>query len=751
MHDETGRNGQLSSSIRQLLRTWSAEQAKKKAESVTPGDVMPLTENEARLSSLFLEQGPAYDEDLEEDYDDDTLNNRYALEPGDAIELLRVVGEGSISPTILCIHIRTVGAQEQFLTEDGRWLATDVVRPKSSHIHGYVDPQMLEPLKPFLPQGPLFRSSEDNGMTTVVNGRGDIPSDVAAPLLEKINALKEEVLAFRREHVLTMERTHELLADEDHFLVQTLDESTQKLFGKPLSELPPGAHLAFVKELEKDPLGCQICKRLDQVFKLVLTPKILVRKFEKVREWARQYQDAAAEAAMGNNVASSLADNPLNSFIEKARRIILKSRKIRSPTTIGNLGPSTAHKRVQGTITRADAGETFTETDNMIIEFIWNTYLRTPKVLFNGAGKSVASLILRAIGAYPNLRLEEKIGRLLLQELGVKPPWAEMADEDVVLPIPGRRSGHEATEVFEDTERLVLEMGMDLPPYEVKMRDTMAHLRHDWGSTEVFCLDKVSSELLDDGFSLEKCDDIPGAYWLHTHIAHASAFIDTNHPFAKRARSFGSSLYTSRQSYPMLPHYFSMATSLGKDRPCITVSTLILPSGEIKEVKIVPGIVRNIIRLSPKAVDRVLGRHDPQLANLVVGGVHERVRADLSPEELWHADKYRNVLETASKISQARLGRRIEEVPEVLDMPYHDVNFEVWVSFTTETEFEGRQSKQSQHYLGDPVIHISSPRFERRDRNVQRFKVDAITAQLMSIASESAAKWCRDREIPAIY
>ncbi len=732
--------GQLSSSIRQQLRTWSEEQAKNGLESASSNNIRP--------SSLFLEQTSDYDESLEEDYDDElTTSNRFKLEPGDAVEL---IASGVVQGTQLCIHIRTVAGQDQFLVEDGRWAATSIVRTKSPPLRGFVDPILLEPLMPFLPQSALTQPSDTSGMTGAVDGTGDVPSEIAAPFLTMIRGLKEEGLAFRREHILRMERTHELLADEDEFRVETIDQCTNKLFGKPLSELSPGASHAFFKEIEKDPMGCQICKRPDQTFKLVLTPKVLVRKFEKVREWARQYQDAAAQAALGNNVVSSLAGNPLNTFIEKARRIILKSRKIRSPTTIGNLGPSTAHKHVQGTITRADAGETYTETDNMIIEFIWNTFLRTPRVLFNGAAQSVASLILRAIGAYPSLRLEQKIGRLLLQELGVKAPWAERADEDVVLPVPGRRGGRAAAELFEESEKLVLETGMDLPPYEVKLLDTMAHLRHDWGEAQVFCLDKASADILDDGFSIEKCNEIPGAHWLHVHTAHPSAFIDPNHIFAKRARGFSASLYTSRQSYPMLPHYFAMATCLGTNRPCLTLSTLILSSGEIQEVKMVPGTIKNVIRLNPRAVDQVLGRHDPQVANLVVGGRHAKP-PDLSPRELQRTERYRDLLQTASEVCQARLGRRVKEVPEVLDIPYHDINFDVWVTFTTETEYDGRQNEQSQHYLGDPVIHISSSRFERTDRNVRRYKVDSLTAQLMSIASEGAAKWCRDREIPAIF
>lgn len=747
VQDETERPP---STIRHKLRSWSEQQAQKKAKLQAAGEGVPVTENGApNLSSLFLEQSSTYYENVDEDEHDDLMgSNRFKMEPGDAVELLRVAPE-SIGATQLYIYIRSIGTQDQFISEDGRWIATSIVRHKSFPVQGLVDPVMLEPLFPYLPQEPLTKTTESHGMVQTVTAVGDIPSDIAAPLVEKLGTLKEDILAFRRENILLMEKTNDLLAHEEHFVVLTMDECAEKLFGKPISEMSKGAQFAFFKELEKDPLGCQICKRPDHVFKLILTPKRMVRNFEKVREWAREYQDAAARAASGNNIASSLANNPLDAFIGKARRIILKSRKIRSPTTIGTLGPSTTHKRVEGTVTRADAGETFTESDNMIIEFIWNTFMRIPKVRFNGAAESIGSLILRAIGAYPSLRLEDKIGRLLLQELGVKAPWAEMADEDVLLPVPGRRGGRQADELFKSSEKLVRELGLDVPPHETNMEDTMAHLRHDWGSLKAFCLDGAAADVLDDAFSIETCDDIPGAHWLHTHIAHPSAYITPDHLFSKRARYFGETLYTFQQFYPMLPHYFGMAVCIGPNRPCLTLSTLILPSGEVKDIKLRPSIIREIVHLDPRAVDYVLGKRDTQVADLVVGGTRKK-KVDLSTNQIDQALQHREFLELALDVCQRRMTRRLEEVPEVYNSPYYDTNYHVWVS-STNSDFNQDIGKQSQHYLGDPVIHLSSSRFERKDTSVDRHKVDALSAQVMSITSELAAKWCRDREIPAIY
>ena len=679
-------------------------------------------------------------------------DKKYNLQPGDAIELLSVMKGGSKN-TILSIYIRSLGTQDLFLAEDGRWIAISVVRPKSLPICGFVDPVLLEPLTPFLPEKAINRPSTNHGMIEDVSTYGEIPSEIVAPLTKQLAILREEVLGFRRTHVSVMERVHELLAHEDRFVVKTINEVSKELFGKLFSELTRGGHIAFFHALELDPLGCQMCKRLDNSFRLVLTPKRLVRKFEDVREWTREYQEAAAKAAMGNDVSPSLVGNPLKAFIDKARRIILRSRKIRSPTTIGNLGPSTPKNpnipEGQGIITISETGETFNESDQMIIEFIWNTYLRTPRVLFNSAAQSIASQILRAIGAYPSLRLEHKIARLLLQELGVLAPWSEIADDDVVLPIPGRRNGYEADQLYHDSEQLVRELNIHIPPYVLPMADTMAHLRRESKATEfVYCIDKASAEVLDDGFSIEDCDDIPGAHWLHIHITHPSAFVRNDHLFARRAARFGSSLYTSRQSYPMFPHDLAVALSLKRDAPCLTLSTLILCTGEVKEVKMVPGKIKEMVRIQPRAVDKVLGRREPEIASLTIGGSHDEI-SDLSEVELASAAQHLDVLQKAQQICKARLEHRLVEVPEPLDMVYTDRNFDVWVSFAEDTNKFDRS--QSRHFVGDPIIHVSSPRHARSDIASRRYLVDSLVTQLMSVASEMAGLWCRQREIPAIY
>jgi RNB domain len=198
----------------------------------------------------------------------------------------------------------------------------------------------------------------------------------------------------------------------------------------------------------------------------------------------------------------------------------------------------------------------------------------------------------------------------------------------------------------------------------------------------------------------------------------------------------------------MFPHEFSVALSLKPNSPCLTLSSLILSTGEVKEVKMTAGKIKEMVRLHPRAVDKILGRRDPEIASLTIGGTHEEA-FEVSEVRVREATQHLDVLKKAQEVCKARLERRLLEVPEPLDMVYNDANFDVWVSFAEDTNKFDRS--QSRHFVGDPIIHVSSARHARSDKASRRYLVDSLITQLMSVASEMAGLWCRQREIPTIY
>jgi RNB domain len=637
--------------------------------------------------------------------------------------------------------------QYQFLLSDGRWAVDNIPMATTLVLHNYANTEEIDAIRQFVPKRAVERLTAI-GIAEPLAVVGDVPLEISAPVIQKIKQLSQDAAAFYRLHVDTLDNIYDLLADETKYINMSFIDLVKQLFGRDLSEMSHGAQMAIFSALQKDQVKTQSIRALAEEMYVVMTPKGLLRKFEKVTNWARQYQEAAAQAALGKGVSTTLEQNPLNHFIEKARKLIIRSRKIRSPTTIGVLGPTSGSINHEGPIELRETGETYTENDKMILEFLWNTYLRLPMMRHKNQNHSIGSLILRAIGAYPTLRLERKIGRLLLQELGSLAPWSETMDESTTTPVPGRRGAHIADQLHEESEKLATDLGFDERPNQIPMTDTMAHLRKDWGDTEVLCIDKPSAKVLDDGISLEPATDMPGAYWIHVHIAHPSAFITPEHLFARRGRHFGASLYTSRMSYQMLPASFAQTLSLGPQKPVLTVSSLLLPDGEVKEVKVSVGIINKVTRLDPAAVDRVLGIIPNEKASMTIG-LDMIPPIELSEDAVEVARRHIEALQTVQNLCFARIKHRQQQVPECANWEISVVDVDVAVSFLE--PYDTERLTRNYHYLGDPTIKIESDRFLGVHKVGERQFANPLTAQVMILASESAGRWFREHDIPAVY
>jgi hypothetical protein len=77
-----------------------------------------------------------------------------------------------------------------------------------------------------------------------------------------------------------------------------------------------------------------------------------------------------------------------------------------------------------GAVRAVDTGETLTRDDKLILQLHFQTSQMMPPLVPLEA-HPICALIYRAIGAYPNLPLSKKVAHLLLQELGLIPPWKE--------------------------------------------------------------------------------------------------------------------------------------------------------------------------------------------------------------------------------------------------------------------------------------------------------------------------------------
>jgi hypothetical protein len=402
-----------------------------------------------------------------------------------------------------------------------------------------------------------------------------------------------------------------------------------------------------------------------------------------------------------------------------------------------------------GSVVTRDTGETITPEDHSIIEFMWSTYLRRPFPTNIISSLSVGALILRAVGAYPKMQLNLQIARLFFREMGLMAPWSEDTDDDLRVPAPGRRGAVVAQKLIEKTDNVARNMGFRSDTSNSRLKDSMAAFRKDWGPVEVFCIDKSSTSMLDDGVSLEESTDVPGATWLHVHVAHPSAFIHPQGIFAARCRVLTSAIYTSAKLYGMLPEEMLQALSLKPNAPVLTVSTLLLENGEINDVKVSVGTIRKIIRLDPDAVAAVLGKETSETAVLQVGPTIVRSKnSDMTYYE--DASKHADFIRKLDALVTARLKKRREEFPDyptwrvLASRVRDDVS---WVE-----PFDGSRHTRSYHYLGDPTIKITAPRNQIVRPFHESFVHDVdLTGQAMVVVGESLGSWLKERNIPAMF
>ena len=650
---------------------------------------------------------------------------------------------------LFVIFIRMVGVQYQYLLEDGTYVVCEQGRPTIYPIRSFISTDRLDAIIPYLPSDVVLAEKLTHGVASAGTSRGDLPRDLVVPIMADVTRLRAEIMEYRRQYSAKMDQIFELFADENIFKTMALDELSLRLFEEAFVGLPPGATIAIFHLLAREPSKCQVCKRGLDEFVLLFPPKKNVRNFEKVKKWARQYQESAAQAAIGKAVPTSSQENPLDSFIEKARRLILKSRRLRSPTTVGLLGPN-ASGELSPSVSGQSTGETFSESDESILAFIIDTFRRRPRPYNNAHAESVASLILRAVGAYPNLELNNKVAFLLLQEMGVLAPWSERQDTDVLRSIPNQFYPNAQDKLYIDSSKMDKDEDTILP-------DTMAHLRHDWGQMPVLCIDARGTLLTEDGFSVQPATEDGDSYWLHVHISHPSAYVDPNHLYGKRAAHLGLTIWTPKTTYNMLPTRFSDAKCLRQGRNCnvLTISTLLNTKGEVKDVNIRASIVRNIIQLTPPAVQQKTGHNAQPKAYMTIGNAQSVLTeakatkfATPTRAELEEVEGQISRLEVCKRLLKARIKWRRERMPENLPPWFYRMGSSTVVSFTQSQELGG--TIESSHYPSDPVIMIQGDRYDKMTSDTA-FESRELTSHMMVLAGESAAKWCVERKIPMFF
>jgi len=684
---------------------------------------------------------------MDEEEGEDLITIGLFLKPGDVVELQLPGRE-----PVLAVFVQQLDIKSQFFSANGRWCHTTLHRV-SFAIPGCIDPALLKPIIPFMPTRPdkIDTKSEMH-----------IPIGLGSPILKILGDMTHEAEKIYRTHAPVLDSAYPILADAKRTRMMTLSQIAKTLLAEndPAWSPSPAALLAVRKSLLHNEFRfrCDFrSHRLTNVF--AIRPKNDVEVVETVHEWIREYLDfLAASASTDPNASKNRSQGVtyIEDFLAKARRLIALSRKHREPNR-GVAGPSK-----KATLSQAEKssgleyvwGEWFSHSDKQIIDFLqaWVLTMQFAGPSTHSFLAACASLVMSTgcyePGAVQSNGFPEKdasliqrsTGMLFLQEIGVISPFENrtLYDEQLMLP---------TVKVSRNLE--LLNTKAELTRKNPDFRDSMAHLRRDWGATTVYCIDDAGAHEIDDGISIERIDGSTSEFWIHVHVANPTAFFDKTHTLSGLAAHMTETFYTPERSYAMLPEWVTEGYfSLGRDRPVLTFSSRIDAGGNVLEKKIQSGIVQNIVSMTPSQVSSLLGHQTAvDIRRLVVGG-EPRISDTsasvpvVSAEQLqdlqdmytaaqWLWEKRRAV--GTIRLNRLRNNVRIFESPDRAGLS--------WTPPSTD---------RSRLVQGDPIIEVTN--IVRQSLvDLDGTKPSHIVEEMMILACSTAASWCAERNIPVIF
>ncbi|ODH52363.1 hypothetical protein GX48_01426 [Paracoccidioides brasiliensis] len=655
------------------------------------------------------------------------------LQPGDLVVLKL---ESSFTDGQLAIYVRSVDMQYQFYTMRGKWRATNHtgIQFIASKV---ATPDMVKKVLPYFPTCRIEKAALPQ-----LGEEGGVPRPIGAELVDLMMDFSNAAEEFHRSHAAVLNDLYNKLVANGDVSIITLDEIAQVALGLDASKLTNPERWAIQRAIGR--LSFYITGNMLGPYteSYTIRPREEAVKVATVIRWTRDYQNQMNKLSSGR---FNMRRHPIEQFIQKARRIILQSRRSRSPTPSFSLGPS-GQKKISSThgsddsYSRNDV-EPFSDTDKCILDY-FRMWTLPPCLMMSGDLRSSGSTILRAIGLYNDLRLAPPTGYLFLQEMGVFTPWQNLHVLYEQLALPGHGISQPADKIEEESNKFCENIGPGSLP------DTMKQLRKDWGDLPVFCVDDIHAAEIDDGFSIEPVPGSDDTYWVHIHVANPSAFVPPDHIVAKRAAEFKRSFYSPERVYSMLPpslvqDFFSLAP----DRPVITFSAKLNMTGDILETDITNGYVRNIIYITPNKVQKLFGIDRDTPPSLTLSFCNKLQEPTCARPQGDIYDEHRSSFYILEKLMAARREKRMQKG-----------GLEYLSRQKTQPRISGRKNRESiysvdnttgYHYTGDPTIHLSNLTTDPFEVN-ESTKEDLVS-HVMVLAGEIAGQWFKDWRIPTVF
>lgn len=658
----------------------------------------------------------------------------------------RTCGEPS-----LAVFVQLVGAESVFYTMHGRWISK-VNKSIRFALPRMFSPSEIDPIVPYVPKEEALARNRRDPQEIFA----DVPREIGAQITQKLLFFHQETDEIIRTYASNLNNAFSIMAHEKHLSIATLQDTALKVLEKRhQSELTPTMLWAVHRTILKTDQFFITLRRDRMAPNYFVISKQVAKGDEEVRQWVREYQEEtitnmSKSLQMNSSSPSKMQGlNPFPEFISKARNLILNSRKSRDVTRCGTIGSWSS--KLDAGWHLPPQGARFSLDEKKILDFIFN-WSTTPLIMERSSMASMGPMILRAIGMYHDFNLDEATGYVLLQELGCVSPWVNRTIFNPSIPLPSHES-HLTINQLRNAATTILPRS--------NMQDRMEGFRKDWKDLAVYCIDSAKTKDMDDGLSLEKIEGDPSAFWVHIHTANPSAFLSPRSKISLFAKEMVSNVYFPEKIYPMLPQSItSTKFSLGRNRPCITFSAKMTSEGKVLQREITHGILRNVKYITPETLYRELGFEEierPQPTRLTVGDEvsvclpEDTSLEDTSPEDTSLVLEPSDIKQLR-KLCEISVKRRLERQRKgAIGSNPQAPNVDVRVYFPPNVRNDSRfHCKHAQVFMGDPVISLTNVR-STADRWTSPLSINEMISDLMILAGEIAASWCRQRNIPIMF
>ncbi|KAI1459021.1 RNB-domain-containing protein [Annulohypoxylon moriforme] len=703
--------------IRERLRIWEQEnQDEAKTILADYADIGEMSNNITRPQNVsqatFDVSSPLFDGDELGDLRSDDAN----LKPGDMVEL----SSDSSRRPMMAICLGRFHGFEHYYTSSGKWFSGLGVKTLFV-VHDFVEPSTLQPVINELPTGEMPLEA-----LNVLQDLNHNPSRATgAALLRKMLQFAHDAEAVYQENAGTLDASSSFIGDPVKHRYLTLHEITKLLLPESYQtggQFKPEALYAVHRALMQDEVFFRPLRQTGhkRSYLFEISPLSEVRVVQSVESMVRDYLERQGQPPDGKDTTTS----PLLGFVKRARELIDQSRKNREWTGTGIIGPSTAANSASTPLFKH---EWTTKNDVEILQFIelWASYQKFPSY---SRLQSYGSAILRAIDRYQDAELlSASTGWTFLQEVGWIPSWEIPARYNIRFPgVEIKRGGGYIRPFLGNLDRHL-------------KSDTLATIRKTWEGLTAYCIDSEATMDIDDAVSLERTDN-PDTYWIHIHVADPASSIKAKTPVAQFAELIPETIYLPGHFERMLPtNIGSDVFSLAPDRPCLTFSALVSKDGALKDYKITPGILKDVVYMAGEDVAAAIEekRNEPFVGKTEVSlGQIPKAKAPLRqmtrPQDLNSRQKDELVL--LSELGKAMQAHRLRQGATPFFQPRPEA----------QAYFDHLPKQEQDNFsslVGDPSIRIGYS---------QRTGVDLVE-NAMKLAGEIAARWCYNRGIPIPY